>query len=139
MMGMLCWRKATCEENKLVERQQDPESPSESGCVDGAEVDRHRESDDVDLKSVMEPRREDPDLSHVAEEEPLSLAPTVSSLGSSTSRQTRLGKQRRETNVDLLHYLERSDERQQEQSRRDEQITSSVLPSRSVPEWWHSW
>ncbi|KAM9365953.1 uncharacterized protein KZ484_012071 [Pholidichthys leucotaenia] len=44
---------------KLVERRRDPESPSESGSVDRAEVDRHRDSADVDLKSEMEPRRED--------------------------------------------------------------------------------
>ncbi|KAM9364798.1 uncharacterized protein KZ484_010978 [Pholidichthys leucotaenia] len=50
---------ASREAAALAERQQDPESPSESGSVDRAEVDRHRESTDVDLKSEMEPRRED--------------------------------------------------------------------------------
>ncbi|KAM9364233.1 uncharacterized protein KZ484_010509 [Pholidichthys leucotaenia] len=71
---------------------------------------------------------EDPDLSHVVEEEPPSPAPTVSSLGSYASCQTRLGKWRRETSVDLLlDYLERFDERQQEQSRKNEEMSSRVL------------
>ncbi|KAM9385906.1 uncharacterized protein KZ484_007506 [Pholidichthys leucotaenia] len=45
-------------ETDLVEWQQDPEAPSESGSVDRAEMDRHRGSADVDLKAEMEPRRE---------------------------------------------------------------------------------
>ncbi|KAM9364738.1 uncharacterized protein KZ484_010907 [Pholidichthys leucotaenia] len=51
--------KPVMEDLKLVERLQNAETPSESGSVDIAEVDRHRESADVDLKCEMEPRRED--------------------------------------------------------------------------------
>ncbi|KAM9424337.1 DNA mismatch repair protein Msh2 isoform 2-T2 [Pholidichthys leucotaenia] len=58
-----------------------------------------------------------------------SPAPTVSSSASGASGRTRLVKQRRDTSMDLLHYLERLDNRQQEQNRRDEKMTSRVLQS----------
>ncbi|KAM9323299.1 uncharacterized protein KZ484_021393 isoform 2-T2 [Pholidichthys leucotaenia] len=67
-----------------------------------------------------------------------SPAPTVSSSpspaamvssASGASGRTRLGKRRRDTSMDLLHYLERSDNRQQEQNRRDEEMTSRILQS----------
>ncbi|KAM9344139.1 uncharacterized protein KZ484_016508 isoform 2-T2 [Pholidichthys leucotaenia] len=60
-----------------------------------------------------------------------SPAPSLSSCcSSSSSHQTRLGKQKRDTNMDLLlDYLERSEERQQEQSRKEEQVTSALLQS----------
>ncbi|KAM9309332.1 uncharacterized protein KZ484_025422 [Pholidichthys leucotaenia] len=55
-----------------------------------------------------------------------SPAPSLSSSCSSSSfHQTRSGKQKRNTNMDLLDYLERSGGR----SRREEQLTSALLQS----------
>ncbi|KAM9364856.1 uncharacterized protein KZ484_011041 [Pholidichthys leucotaenia] len=61
--------KMLLQDSLLNARQRDSESPSESGSVDRAEAARHRESADVDLKSEMEPRREDFPEQHVCENE----------------------------------------------------------------------
>ncbi|KAM9323647.1 uncharacterized protein KZ484_021706 [Pholidichthys leucotaenia] len=107
---------------------------------------------DVSKKPVIKLNRTDPDLTQVlqlSEVEPPSPASTVSSSpspattvssspspaptmpssASGASGRTRLGKRRRDTSMALLHYLERSDNIQQEQNRRDEEMTSRVLQS----------
>ncbi|KAM9322289.1 uncharacterized protein KZ484_020507 [Pholidichthys leucotaenia] len=58
-----------------------------------------------------------------------STSAMVSSSASGASGRTRLGKRRRDTSMELLQYLERSDNIQQEQNRRDEEMTSRVLQS----------
>ncbi|CAK6978288.1 uncharacterized protein LOC115415717 isoform X1 [Scomber scombrus] len=45
---------------------------------------------------------------------------------SSSSSQSRYGKRKRESS-DLLEYLERSEERTQEQSRKDQEVTAAIL------------
>ncbi|KAM9322054.1 uncharacterized protein KZ484_020293 [Pholidichthys leucotaenia] len=107
---------------------------------------------DVNMKPEPEWHRTDPELTQVSqlsEVETPSPAPTVysspspapsmssspstsamvSSSASGASGRTRLGKRRRDTSMELLQYLERSDNIQQEQNRRDEEMTSRVLQS----------